>query len=105
MAVEILLTSLSIDRENEAGLNNGEEILLKKSINKLEVDKTNQKCMDMTPLHLAVWNDYNEIAIHLIQSNADPYLKMNGTSNAFDLAIENKNQVLFELLNEYYANK
>ena len=61
--------------------------------------------MNATALHLAVWNDYNEIAIRLIQSDANPNLKMNGLSNAFEMALEKSNQVLYELLNEYYRNK
>lgn len=61
--------------------------------------------MNATPLHLAVWNDYNEIALRLIQANADPYLKMNDISNAFDLARENSNDVLLELLNDFMKFK
>lgn len=72
-----------------------------KSVFQLDVDKPNPKCMNATALHLAVWNDYNEIAIKLVQNNADPYLKMNGETNAFDLAKENSNEVLHDLLLEY----
>ena len=61
--------------------------------------------MNATPLHLAVWNDFNEIALRLIQANADPYLKMNDISNAFDLASENSNDVLLELLNDFMKFK
>lgn len=73
-----------------------------RQIHKLDVNMVNSKCMDSTPLHLAVWNDFNEIAIRLVQSNANPNLKMNGVSTAFDLALENQNQVLYELLSDYY---
>jgi len=72
---------------------------------KLDINKTNVKCMNSTPLHLAVWNDFNEIALRLIQNNADPNLKMNGTKNAFELALENSNQILYELLTEYSSLK
>jgi ankyrin repeat protein len=67
----------------------------------LSVDKPNTMCMNATPLHLAVWNDYTDIALRLVQAKADPYLKMNGKSNAFDLAKENSNEILFDLLNEF----
>lgn len=73
----------------------------KKASVKLDVNKVNDKCMSSTALHLACWNDFNEIAVRLIQANADPLLKMNGMTNAFDLALENSNQVLYELLKEY----
>ncbi|RNA30640.1 hypothetical protein BpHYR1_011483 [Brachionus plicatilis] len=76
----------------------------KKSV-KLNVNKQNSKCMNVTCLHLAVWSDLNEIAIKLVQSGADPFLKMNGQSTAFDLAKENSNQVLCDLLLEYYSSK
>ena len=86
------------------------EILLKASENdneklKLNINKPNEKCMNSTALHLAVWNDFNEIAVRLLQSNADPYLKMNNKTNAFDLALENSNQVLYELIKEYSTFK
>lgn len=57
--------------------------------------------MNATALHLAVWNDFSEIAIKLIQANANPYLKMNDISTAFDLAKESSNEVLYDLLVEY----
>ena len=57
--------------------------------------------MNATPLHLAVWNDYTDIALRLMQANADPFLKMNGLSNAFELARENSNEVLYDLLIEF----
>ena len=88
--VEALLQSLS----NE--INNNSD----KKIFKLDIDKTNEKCMDATPLHLAVWNDFNEIVLVLLQSKANPNLKMNGKT-AFDMASENSNEVLIDLLNEY----
>jgi len=111
--VELLLKSLSNDFETDAKTTSatssttsfGSTSMLGKSSRrtyKLDVNKVNEKCMDSTPLHLAVWNDYNEIAIRLVQSNANPNLKMNGVSTAFDLALENKNEVLYELISEYY---
>ena len=72
---------------------------------RLDVNKRNEKCMDMTALHLAVFNDYDEIAIRLVQTDADPNLKMKGETSAFSMALENKNQVLYELLGDYYQNK
>lgn len=69
---------------------------------KLNVNKQNSKCLNATALHFAVWNDFNEIAIKLVQNGADPFLLMNGQSTAFDLAKENSNQVLCDLLLEYY---
>lgn len=109
--VELLLNSLSsdlsIDLKKQTSSvasfasNSFAEITERKN-HILDVNKVNKKCMDTTPLHLAVWNDFNEIAIRLVQSNADPYLKMNGASTSFDLALENDNQVLYELLSEYY---
>jgi len=69
------------------------------------VNKRNEKCMDMTPLHLAVFNDYDEIAIRLVQSDANPNLKIKGEISALSMALENKNQVLYELLGDYYQNK
>lgn len=68
----------------------------------LNVNKQNSKCMNATALHLAVWNDFNEIAIKLVQNGADPFLMINGQSSAFDLAKENSNQVLYDLLHEYF---
>ena len=64
----------------------------------LNVDKVNEKCMDATALHLAVWNNYEEIAYQLIEARANPMLKMNGASTAFDLANENANPVMHDLL-------
>ena len=71
----------------------------------LDVNKLNTKCMNATALHLAVWNDFTDIALRLIQANADPYLKMNGTSDAFELARENSNETLCDLLNEFFHSK
>ena len=90
--VEIILESLSnfTNPDNKSG-----------SVN-LDVNKVNKKCMNATPLHLAAWNDYTDIALRLIQANADPYLKMNGVSDAFDLARENSNEVLVDLLSEFF---
>lgn len=68
----------------------------------LDVNKINKKCMNATALHLAVWNDYTDIALRLIQANSDPYLKMNGISDAFDLARENSNEILYDLLSEFF---
>ncbi|CAF0744710.1 unnamed protein product [Brachionus calyciflorus] len=89
--VEILLES----QEHRDSNKNDDRII------QLDVNKANPKCMNATALHLAVWNDYNEIAIKLVQNNADPYLKMNGEATAFDLAKENSNEVLHDLLLEY----
>lgn len=102
--VEILLQSLEIDLSENAdeeydAIPNSARTSRQRQI---DVNKINRKCMDATPLHLAVWNDYNEIALKLIQARADPYMKMNGISTAFDLARDNSNEVLFELLHEYY---
>lgn len=105
--VELLLKSLSND-----GVINTEDssrssfvsssVFEARQTFKLDVNRTNSKCMDMSPLHLAVWNDFTEIAIRLVQSDADPNLKMNGNTSVFDVAIDNKNQVLYELLGDYY---
>jgi ankyrin repeat protein len=101
--VDIILQSLN--NEIESDNNNNSEasstIIGAKKIFKLDINKINEKCMDSTALHLACWNDFNEIAIRLVQSKADPNLKMNKASNAFDLALENSNQILYELLKEY----
>jgi ankyrin repeat protein len=70
---------------------------------RLDINKKNEKCLNATPLHLAVWNDNMEIALSLIRANADPYMKMND-SNAFDLAKDRSNQVLYELLVEFSTN-
>lgn len=64
------------------------------------MNRPNLKCMNATSLHLAVWNNYDEIALRLIEAKADPMIKMNGQSSAFDLAHENGNQVLADLMNE-----
>lgn len=88
-----------------AAVNNGKikivEILLKST--NLNVNLVNDSCMSATALHLAVWHSYDEIAINLVRNKGDPYLKM-GTDglNAFELAKENDNQVLAELLLEFY---
>lgn len=95
--VELLLNTFITDDTNDKPTDS----FLAKSTKRLDVNIANQKCMNATPLHLAVWNDFNEIAIRLVQSKADPYLKMNSSSNAFDLALENSNQVLYELISEY----
>lgn len=68
---------------------------------RLDVNRPNTKCMNATALHLAVWNNYNEIALRLIEAKADPMLKMNGRSTAFDLARENSNSVLVDLMREF----
>lgn len=87
--VEILLESI------EHRTTNNDKVI------ELDVNKANAKCMNATALHLAVWNDYNEIALKLVQNNADPYLTMNGNTTALDLAKENSNEVLHDLLLEY----
>ncbi len=89
--VEVLLKSLS---------NNIQPDNSTKKIYKLDINKPNEKCMDATPLHLAIWNDYNEIALVLLQANADPYLRMN-EKNAFELAKDNSNEILYDLISEY----
>ncbi|RNA22779.1 hypothetical protein BpHYR1_041616, partial [Brachionus plicatilis] len=66
--VEILLESIENKVSNK---------LNDKKIIKLDIDKLNSKCMNATALHLAVWNDFNEIAIKLVQNGADPFLMMN----------------------------
>lgn len=68
---------------------------------RLDVNRANLKCMNATPLHLAVWNNYDEIALRLIEAKADPMLKMNGQSSAYDLARENNNQALADLMLEF----
>ena len=92
--VQILLESLREKKE-------AAETAATKQRTWLDVDKKNDKCMNATPLHLAVWNNFVEIAILLLQHGANPHLKMNYISNAFDLALENSNQVLFDLIREY----
>jgi ankyrin repeat protein len=67
---------------------------------KLDVDTPNKKCMNATALHLAVWNDHQEIAIRLVQAGADPNLKMNDMT-ALEMVKEAGNEVLHELLLEY----
>jgi ankyrin repeat protein len=95
--VDILLDSISPTTTTTTDVvSNGLE-----QTNKLDVNARNPQCMDATPLHLAVWNNFNEIAIKLVRTNADPGLKMNGQSSAFDLARENANTVLLELLVEF----
>jgi ankyrin repeat protein len=88
-----------------AAVNNGKikivEILLKST--NLNVNLVNDSCMSATALHLAVWHSYDEIAINLVRNKGDPYLKMGIDGlNAFELAKENDNQVLAELLLEFY---
>ena len=88
-----------------AAVNNGKlkivEILLKST--NLNVNLVNDSCMSATALHLAVWHSYDEIAITLVRNKGDPYLTMgNGGLNAFELAKENNNQVLAELLLEFF---
>ena len=99
--VDILLQSLNNEIEMDETNSNEASSVFHKKVYKLDIDKKNEKCMDSTALHLACWNDFNEIAIRLVQSKADPNLKMNKASNAFDLALENSNQILYELLKEY----
>lgn len=102
--VDIILQSLNNEIDSDSNNNNNSEAsstINAKKIYKLDINKINEKCMHSTALHLACWNDFNEIAIRLVQSKADPNLKMNKASNAFDLALENSNQILYELLKEY----
>ncbi len=110
--VDIILQSLNNENEpintdtfesssTSSLINEGETTSRSRKSYKLDINKINEKCMNSTALHLAVWNDFNEIALRLVQNNADPNLKMNGTTTAFDLALENSNQVLYELLNEF----
>lgn len=94
--VEILLESIENKESNKVD----DKINIK-----LDINKQNSKCMNATPLHLAVWNDFNEIAIKLVQNGANPFLMMNGKSTALDLAKENSNQVLSDLLLDYYKSK
>lgn len=61
--------------------------------------------MDATALHLATWHSHDDIAILLVRNKADPYLKMSTGSNAIDLAKENNNEVLAELLAEFFIDK
>ncbi len=114
--VELLLKSLANDEMaadntqlqmsmTQSSLNSSVSLFNTRPTFKLDVNKRNEKCMDMTPLHLAVFNNYDEIAIRLVQSDADPNLKMKGEESAFSMALENKNQVLYELLGDYYHNK
>lgn len=104
--VEALLDSINFfeqhNEQHEEKANNFLSATVEndKTAKKLDVNKINEKCMNATPLHLAVWNSYNEIALKLVEHKADPYLKMNGLSNAFDLALDNSNHVLHELLTE-----
>ena len=87
-----------------AAVNNGNlkivEILLKSA--SLNINLVNKSCMDATALHLAVWHNFDEIAITLVRNKADPFLKMGADKNALELAKENENQVLAELLLEFY---
>ena len=100
--VDIILQSLNNEIESDNNNNSEASATINaKKIYKLDINKINEKCMDSTALHLACGNDFNEIAIRLVQSKADPNLKMNKASNAFDLALENSNQILYELLKEY----
>ncbi len=114
--VELLLKSLTNDgmamedsrlqtSTTQSSLFSSCSVLNARPTFRLDVNKRNEKCMDMTPLHLAVFNDYDEIAIRLVQSDANPNLKMNGEISALSMALENKNQVLYELLGDYYQNK
>ena len=66
----------------------------------LDINVVNKSCMNATALHLAVWHDSEEIAILLIKNKADPYLKMDGNKNAFDLARENNNTFLLEIFDD-----
>ena len=91
--VEIILQSLK-----QKNISN--ESKTERAVHLLDINKTNPKCMNATALHLAVWNDFNEIAIRLVQADADPYLKMNDM-DAFDMTRESKNEVLHDLLIEY----
>lgn len=64
--------------------------------------------MNASALHLAVWHNYEDIAILLAHNGADPYIKMDGGSNAIELARVNDNEYLAEMLVEYssgYAQK
>lgn len=97
--VELLLKTLSVTNSDTI---KSSEVDDSKSVSKLDVNQINEQCMNATPLHLAVWNDSTEIAIRLVQSKADPNLKMNGKDSAFDLALQNKNEVLYDLLGDYH---
>ena len=97
--VELLLQSSSQTNVVESVDSSGRKVY------KLDIDKPNPKCMNATALHLAVWNDFNEIAIKLIQANANPYLKMNEMTTVFDLAKESSNEILYDLLVEYTSMK
>jgi ankyrin repeat protein len=114
--VELLLKSLTNDgmamedsrlqtSTTQSSLFSSCSVLNARPTFRLDVNKRNEKCMDMTPLHLAVFNDYDEIAIRLVQSDANPNLKIKGEISALSMALENKNQVLYELLGDYYQNK
>lgn len=106
--VEILLKSLENssndddhDESEQARVSSGTTRRRNNKSHRLDVNKTNEKCMNATALHLAVWNDFNDIAMMLMRAGADPHLKMNDISDAFDLTIENSNTLLYELLKDF----
>ena len=82
---------------NSNKLNMVEILLTSKSIN---VNQVNKNCMNASALHLAVWHNFEDIAIQLLRSKADPFAKMDGGKNAYDLANENDNKFLVEMLDE-----
>jgi ankyrin repeat protein len=59
----------------------------------------------MTPLHLAVWHNHEDVALSLVRNgNANPYAKTDDDKNAFDLAEANDNHSLSELIADIYRN-
>ncbi len=61
--------------------------------------------MSMTPLHLAVWHGYEEIALCLAQSGAaNPYAQTDDNKTVFDLAEANESHSLSELIADIYKN-
>lgn len=99
--VDILLESLATSRQDaDEGAQRTQ-----RDHHRLELDKPNLKCMNSTALHLAVWNDFTEIAVRLVQAGADPRLRMNDQLSVLDMAKENANQVLYELILEYSNQK
>ena len=77
------------------------EILLR--CERVDVNRPNEKCMDVSALHLAVWNGLDEIAWRLASAGGDVHqcMCMADGSRVSALDLAKSNESLYELLVEF----